>query len=98
MMQFITQLLGVGFEKLQNFLLLHPSYSWECFATDGRTMAWLSTLPSQSLLLEVLVLGIQQDDIGYIPADFQNSVLIVQRKYIWPSIFRHKLEVVFLPG
>lgn len=45
----------------------------------------------------VTVLGIQQDDIENIP-DFQNSVLIIQRKYNWLTIFRHKLEVVFPPG
>lgn len=86
------------FLKLQNFLLIHPSHSWKCFATDNRTRAWLSPFPSQSLLLEVTLLGIQQDDTGNILVDIQNSVLITQRKYNGPSIFRHKLEVVFLPG
>ena len=68
------------------------------FATDDRTRAWLSPFSSRSLLLEVTLLGIQQDDTGNILVDIQNSVLITQRKYNGPSIFRLKLEVVFLPG
>lgn len=78
-MLFAAPLLGVGFEK-PKFFTLHPSNSWKYFATDDETMVWLSILPSQSSLLEVPVLGIQQDGIRKIPADFQNSVLIIQRK------------------
>lgn len=94
---FIAPLLVLGFKETSEFFIWQSSKKLEmlCYMIE-QGHGWVYSLFYCSFWY-VTILGIQQDDIGKI-TDSQNSVLIIQRKYNWPTIFRHKLQVVYPPG